>query len=164
MLLNSKEQLIVDHMNAIANFFGGWNCPTVDAPKKDIINTFNLLLSYEQRCHEAAEVLCDGAKRGIYFQSDDKQENVLKAEEKIMQWQYEILRILSMAFKDKDKVKDRFFVNTDPRGYALKITLHYNEGNGIYFDWGHYGIICPEIELKSWEDDNDQMISRYIFN
>jgi hypothetical protein len=36
------------------------------------------------------------------------------------------------------------FINTDPRGYALKISTEDAKGLDIHKDWGGYGIICPE--------------------
>lgn len=43
-----------------------------------------------------------------------------------------------------------FFINHDPRGYALKITeIARNEyaakGINLYSDWGGYGILAPEF-------------------
>lgn len=37
-----------------------------------------------------------------------------------------------------------FFVNQDPRGYALKIELEVLPA-GMHTDWGNYGIIAPEF-------------------
>ena len=39
----------------------------------------------------------------------------------------------------------RVFINTDPRGYALKIEPKSFEKFTLYSDWGGYGIICPEF-------------------
>lgn len=37
-----------------------------------------------------------------------------------------------------------FFVNSDPRGYALKIDNEKTEiPQGLYTDWGGYGILAP---------------------
>ena len=43
-----------------------------------------------------------------------------------------------------------FFINTDPRGYSLKITEDETKalrakGINIYTDWGGYGILAPEF-------------------
>lgn len=110
--------------------------------------------------------MTDGAKRGIFFQFDDKNINIREAEARIDAWGIYIRDQLKCWFADPDKVKERLFVNTDPRGYVFKIRLTQEESaaSNIYYDWGKYGILCPDIELKSWEDDNDQMISRYMFN
>jgi len=37
-----------------------------------------------------------------------------------------------------------FFVNDDPRGYALKIESD-NLPEGMHTDWGGYGILAPEF-------------------
>lgn len=45
-----------------------------------------------------------------------------------------------------------FFINTDPRGYALKISdkVMNNEyfNTGLQRDWGGYGLLAPEITEK----------------
>jgi hypothetical protein len=40
-----------------------------------------------------------------------------------------------------------FFVNRDPRGYALKVsdTWMRDHGHGIHRDWGGYGILAPDF-------------------
>lgn len=40
-----------------------------------------------------------------------------------------------------------FFINRDPRGYALKISdeVVRAQNINIHRDWGGYGIICPEF-------------------
>lgn len=39
------------------------------------------------------------------------------------------------------------YVNSDPRGYALKIPSEYVRRNGleIHRDWGGYGILAPDL-------------------
>ena len=37
------------------------------------------------------------------------------------------------------------FINTDPRGYALKIETETAKSLDIEKDWGGFGIICPEF-------------------
>ena len=41
--------------------------------------------------------------------------------------------------------KKDFFINGDPRGYALKIREQKAKELGIYTDWGGYGILTPEF-------------------
>lgn len=49
------------------------------------------------------------------------------------------------------KLPPGFFVNSDPRGYALKIDNESPEGKalidavGLQTDWGGYGLLSPEI-------------------
>ncbi len=38
-----------------------------------------------------------------------------------------------------------FFVNSDPRGYSLKLREDYAKELGIHTDWGRYGILAPEF-------------------
>ena len=46
------------------------------------------------------------------------------------------------------KLPDGFFVNSDPRGYALKIESD-NVPSGIYRDWGGYIILAPDFYSMS---------------
>lgn len=43
-----------------------------------------------------------------------------------------------------------WFVNLDPRGYALKIDYEYMRAHNLklYNDWGGYGIIAPEFDKE----------------
>lgn len=114
MLLNSKEELIIDHMNSIAKFFGGWKTKDVDSIL--IRKRFEILQYKETQCHIAAEVMTDGTKRGkLYFFYTDKNQNVREAEGRIVEWENDILKYLTNWFADQDKVRERIFVNTDPR-------------------------------------------------
>lgn len=45
------------------------------------------------------------------------------------------------------KLPAGFFINRDPRGYALKIDPDKGKvPPGMYTDWGRYGILAPVIE------------------
>ena len=165
MLLNSKNQLIVDHMNAIANYFGGWK--EENLTQEDILTKWDVLVQTETKARQDACVLCDGSPRGKGYYTNNPNANCEIAENRLIHTENTTKNVLKMWFKDPNEdIRRKFFVNRDPRGYALKLELATNEGHqfGIYTDWGGYGILCPKIELKSWEDDNDQMISRYMFN
>ena len=39
------------------------------------------------------------------------------------------------------------FINTDPRGYALKIETEAAKDLDIHKDWGGYGIIAPDFSV-----------------
>lgn len=44
------------------------------------------------------------------------------------------------------RLPDGFFVNGDPRGYALKIDNDKSSiPDGMHTDWGGYGILAPEL-------------------
>ena len=56
----------------------------------------------------------------------------------------------NILLKNIDKESPLFsalIVNTDPRGYALKIAERYTHANNlaIYIDMGGYGIIAPDF-------------------
>lgn len=91
----------------------------------------------EQSAHRDAEAYCNG---------DIDMELWEKREE-------EYITEVQKLFNNK---LEGFFVNGDPRGYALKIDDNYLRpkeaaGNGKYkdtelqTDWGGYGILAPEI-------------------
>lgn len=39
----------------------------------------------------------------------------------------------------------RLFINSDPRGYALKLPEKVAKDHDLYRDWGGYGIIAPDL-------------------
>lgn len=165
MLINTKEQLIVDHMNAIAKFFGGWK--DQNTKQEDILTKWDVLVQTEEIARRDAAVLCDGYPRGKGYYNNNPNANCEIAENRLINQEKTIKNVLKTWFKDPNEyICKKLFVNRDPRGYALKLKLATNESYqlGIYTDWGGYGILCPEIELKEWKDDNDQPISRYMFN
>lgn len=60
-------------------------------------------------------------------------------------------RIAALVAGALGKLPPGFFVNTDQRGYALKIDNENPEGRALieavklHTDWGGYGILSPEI-------------------
>jgi hypothetical protein len=51
---------------------------------------------------------------------------------------------LQALFKNK-KLPDGFFINADPRGYALKIKPQDKHIDGIPTDWGGYHCLCGDV-------------------
>lgn len=41
--------------------------------------------------------------------------------------------------------EDVFFINHDPRGYALKLKSEFVADKKIHKDWGGYGILAPDL-------------------
>lgn len=80
----------------------------------------------EVKAHRYAEQLCNGPEI-----SEKDQE---KIEARLLKRVNEILG-----------AGPAVFINTDPRGYALKIETEAAKTLDIYKDWGGYGIICPEF-------------------
>lgn len=81
----------------------------------------------ERRAHKLAEDVC----------------NIPMTEAMIDTRMKKIIEQTTRAFSGS--LPDNFFINMDPRGYALKII---QEGTGVplsYQDLGGYGIIAPEF-------------------
>jgi len=118
-----------------------------------IIEKVNL---HENKAHRLAEVLCDGEPHGFAFLSDlafsinpsvsvfYKNKNIEKAEEQLDWHDTSFRNELAGLFVNEEKFKNEFFINRDPRGYALKLNFGDERVAGVYTDWGGYGIIAPE--------------------
>lgn len=98
-------------------------------------NTLKPLQTLENKAHQMAEDECNGVK-----------------EYTAEQWE-EVRRAVLVLFR-KDLMAYGFFINTDPRGYALKLHYEDNKVNNpnneqlIRFkDWGGYGILSPDFEI-----------------
>ena len=94
----------------------------------------------EARAHRLAELECNGEI------SEEKAEKQAAAIEK------QVRNLLPrLAHYDNNGVKSNFFINGDPRGYALKMhekaagMLEGITGKRPYTDWGGYVILCPEF-------------------
>ena len=94
----------------------------------------------EARAHRLAELECNGEM------SEEKAEKQAAAIEK------QVRNLLPrLAHYDNNGVKSNFFINGDPRGYALKMhekaagMLEGITGKRPYTDWGGYVILCPEF-------------------
>ena len=90
------------------------------------------LLKVEYSAHREAERYCNGE---------------ITAE----QWEGFVSDITDGVTKKFGVAVPGFFVNGDPRGYALKIDdeavrSHYPTEIGFHRDMGGYGILSPEIE------------------
>ena len=84
----------------------------------------------ETRAHRLAEMDCNEGPGDILEKAEP---GILKALDRILNFKAQNLPV---------------FINSDPRGYALKIDDEYvREHNlDIYRDWGGYGIIAPEFD------------------
>jgi hypothetical protein len=90
---------------------------------------------------QAATAQCNGAK---YLMQPFRDESAWESFKEM------IAARVNIAFGGKLAVPG-FFVNGDPRGYALKIDNETPEGKALiqktkmHTDWGGYGILSPEI-------------------
>lgn len=94
----------------------------------------------EAKAHRLAEMECNGEIE------EEKAEKQAAAIEK------QVRKLLPrLAHYDNNGVKSNFFINGDPRGYALKMhekaagMLEGVLGTRPHTDWGGYVILCPEF-------------------
>jgi hypothetical protein len=97
---------------------------------------FNTLRAIENEANHNAVSYCNGWING---------------EEYEIRKQVTISRVADLQ---RGKLPAGFFVNSDPRGYALKINAGTDAGEtphpeyipaGMHKDWGGYGILAPEF-------------------
>lgn len=91
-------------------------------------SAFNRLRTLEHQAHYLAELYCDG--------------NIIDSQYIPAQ-----AKIESAVHKLCSKKLRGFFINGDPRGYALKIDMLKiaDAPTGLHRDWGNYGILAPEF-------------------
>lgn len=125
----TKSQRIAKHIENIRAFFPG----TKDADPATLAANLRVL---EGQAHQAAEDYCNDS---VYYNSSQHDKDV----ERIGR---ELRKLLGWKAGDP-----RVFVNSDPRGYALKIDdgdvyrLFEEKKISIERDWGGYGILAPEF-------------------
>ncbi len=100
--------------------------PIIGCAPDEIKVIYKQLKDLEHKGHKAAEDYCNLANFEISPILDD------------------IKLRLKILIKNGDTLKN-IHLNTDPRGYFLKLSDDYMRANKIemYRDWGGYGIFCP---------------------
>lgn len=86
------------------------------------------LLRLERKANRLTTALCNGIE-------DERQYE--KAEQQLDKIENEVRKLLPNA--------KTFFINRDPRGYALKLKEEERTALGMWSDFGGYGIIAPEF-------------------
>lgn len=101
--------------------------------------SYRTLRTLENRAHRNAERYCNGPEYGG-ISSDEYERRQERIEEQV--------KALFGGTLPRG-----FFINGDPRGYALKINAGNEAGMtyhpeyipaGLHTDWGGYGILAPE--------------------
>ena len=64
-----------------------------------------------------------------------------------------VMKSLERIFGKGKVIETGMFVNTDPRGYALKVSAEWtkgytDKGGRLHRDWGGFGILAPEFDGK----------------
>lgn len=116
----NKSELLARHLNNLAPIIG------IDASEIKIV--FKQLRDLEHKGRKASENYCNLADFNI--------DAVLA----------EVRGRLKTLIKNSETLKN-IHLNTDPRGYFLKISDEYVRKNKLVIetDWGGYGLLCPKI-------------------
>jgi len=109
----------VRHLQVLSTLAG------VDYPYP--FDVYESLVRLEKRAHRITTHLCHGEG------DEDKHEAALERIEKAV---HKLLPKLG---------EGAFFINRDPRGYALKVSEAEAKELNIHTDWGQYGILAPEF-------------------
>lgn len=109
-----QKQKIEKHGKELIIFF--------NLPDQDPISLCKKLHRIENKMHRLAESYCNGDITEEQFDAEKKK---------------------ALSNLAKIGLIENVFINSDPRGYSLKI----KEPTTFYFkDWGGYGIISPDFE------------------
>jgi len=107
------------------------------ATEKDPVKLCKKLRRYETRAQRLATDFCNGAI------------NIEQWEQEAVKVKASVCQLLSLT--EALAHETGFFINSDPRGYALKLSDVWTRGfnstseTRLYTDWGGYGILCPDF-------------------
>ena len=110
------------HGQRLINLFGS---------KKDAVTLCRTLRRLEVRASRINESYANGD-----VTSDWHDEEQIKLQNSVV------------ALFNSPEFTDAFYYNSDPRGYALKLHDWWvrKHDNGLFRDWGGYGILAPEFK------------------
>ena len=116
----NKSELLQRHLDNLIPILG------VDASEIKVV--YKQLKDLEHKGHKASEDHCNLADYDI-----DPILNLVRDRLKVL-------------IKNKETLKN-IHLNTDPRGYFLKISDEYTRKANLNIerDWGGYGLLCPLI-------------------
>jgi len=123
--MNKKQAMyerIAKHGNDLLTIFPD---ATIQAP----VLLCKRLRYYERKAEVSTTALCNGCI------------------ESLQQYQESALERIESKVKKLLGITDdtTIFINRDPRGYALKMTLEFTANKVSYRDWGGYGILAPDF-------------------
>lgn len=117
----NKQEQISRQIAAITRVFGALNVETQTA--------WRIFRRAEKKMRRASEMYMSFADYG---------------REHLNVVQRSVSRSVLGCFADPSKIGRALVVNTDPRGYALKINGEFARNSGIYTDFGGEMVLAPE--------------------
>ena len=98
----------------------------------------------EKKAHHAATCLCNTNTLHLMELNKYTGYDVEQATEEEQDKFFEGIKkqVIKILGKEAEK---HFFINYDPRGYALKLKSEFCKDKNIYRDFGGYGILAPDF-------------------
>lgn len=123
MKKQNRAELLARHLNNLSIIIG--------VPMDEIKVVYKQLKDLEHKGHHAATQYCNGEIENI-----DDTLDLIKTR-------------LKTLIKNNEVLKN-IHLNTDPRGYFLKINDEFMRAKNLNLekDWGGYGIVCPNQEVS----------------
>ena len=98
----------------------------------------------ERKAHHATTCLCNTNTLHLMYLNKYTGYDVEQATEAEQDKFFEGIKKQVVKILGKEAEK-HFFINFDPRGYALKLKSEFCKDKNIYKDFGGYGIIAPDF-------------------
>jgi len=110
----------------------------------DLIDLFELSSSTDpiKLCKKLRRIELEASRITAAYANGEIDGNTM--ENKLNRIEIKLVQILPTRFIG-NKVTACWFINCDPRGYALKVPETLAMEHHIYKDWGGYGIIAPDF-------------------
>lgn len=129
--VEQRKQALLKHYGSLEKLASLCGIPNPDGKKLSL-----KLFKIEQEMNKAAVDYCNGEMHHVTYKL--KQDINLQRVETLF----------------NNNLKG-FFINSDPRGYSLKIQddifrAEYREQTGLTSDWGGYGILSPDLSIESF--------------
>jgi hypothetical protein len=123
----------------------------------DLNRIFNTGLNAITLCKKLRRLEAQAHKLAIDYCNGDNGITSQNWDDKIAPIMNKVYAVLNNGKYNDDRPHQKrvpIFLNSDARGYALKINDSYvrllnKAGKDIYKDWGGYGIICPDFTPNS---------------
>lgn len=136
-----KEEKVKMYANIEAH---GNNLNTIFNTGLNPIELCKKLNRIERKAHNATTCLCNTNTLHLMELNKHTGYDVKQTTEAEQDKYFENIKKQLIKILGKE-VEEHFFINYDPRGYALKLKSEFCEEKKIYKDFGGYGIIAPDF-------------------